>query len=144
MNKGARQTLAQSGKPCAFCLRVMDVTRHDLRPTRDHYPVPRSAGGRVIVWCCWVCNAVKRDMTAEQWDRYRAQHPEWWDGYRARKAMRWRPNQSHGTGKPKWGPWIWEPGKSPYRVLSIPNQGLPKSVDSRLVLAVEFKETSEA
>jgi hypothetical protein len=72
----------------------MDIRSDHLRPTRDHV-IPQSLGGKIKVWCCYVCNAVKRNMTPDQWAFYRDEHPEWWHkGSRAEKAMRWAAKRS--------------------------------------------------
>lgn len=68
----------------------MSMEVAQLYPTRDHVE-PRSQGGKITVWACVICNAVKRDMTEEQWALYRATHDFWWLGGRARKAARWTP-----------------------------------------------------
>jgi hypothetical protein len=83
----------------------MDINVPALRPTRDHV-IPKSRGGRKMVWCCFICNAVKRDMNEDAWAIYRAEHDEWWvAGRRAQKAMRWRPTYiikgyRHDSGGP--------------------------------------------
>lgn len=68
----------------------MLIREPPLYPTRDHVE-PISRGGKITVWACLTCNAVKRDMTEEQWMIYRAEHDFWWLGVRARKAANWTP-----------------------------------------------------
>ena len=80
----------QEGKPCCYCARAMTIEVPALYPTRDHVE-PKSRGGRITVWACLTCNAVKRDMSEEQWMIYRAHHDHWWLGARARKAASWTP-----------------------------------------------------
>ena len=76
----------QEGRPCFWCRRAMtrkgtvrNRSGHlaGLRPTRDHW-VPKSAGGQRCVWACLACNAVRGDMTVDQWNRFRSQTPSWW------------------------------------------------------------------
>jgi hypothetical protein len=90
----AKKRAEQDGRPCCYCARAMSLRIGALYPTLDHVE-PRSKGGRITVWSCQTCNAVKRNMTEEQWSHYRNNHPEWWLGGRARKAANWR---SRGMG----------------------------------------------
>lgn len=48
-------------KDCPYCGGVMSDGPRGSSPTRDHV-VPRSAGGRAILICCWTCNHRKGDM----------------------------------------------------------------------------------
>lgn len=65
---------------CAHCDRVLHATssRYNLGATRDHYPVPKWAGGTETVWACRLCNNLKGGMTAAEWDAFKAAHPNWW------------------------------------------------------------------
>jgi hypothetical protein len=76
----------QIGKPCAYCHRKMNLTEPDLLPTEDHVH-PRSKGGYLTVWACWVCNQVKRDMTLAQWKHYMAENPKWWEQFSKRREV---------------------------------------------------------
>lgn len=62
---------------CAYCHRRFgkDPTALNGR-SRDHL-VPRSQGGVDTVFCCRRCNGLKGDMTPDQWNEFRAQHPDW-------------------------------------------------------------------
>lgn len=50
----------------------------DLRPTRDHWPIPKSKGGTQTVICCGQCNALKSNMTRQEWDAFMTANPRWW------------------------------------------------------------------
>lgn len=76
--------LRESGKPCAYCKRVMDANDYDLMPTRDHVQ-PRSRGGKVTVWACRTCNRIKADMSLGQWLDFMAAFPKWWHGVPKKK-----------------------------------------------------------
>lgn len=61
--------------------------------TRDHL-YPKSKGGVKWYPCCKACNHVKADLTPEEWDTWRADHPEWWKlwpRYTARSYYRMKP-----------------------------------------------------
>lgn len=91
------------GKPCPFCKRPMDHDDRHLQPTRDHYPVPYSKGGRRVVICCYVCNNQKSDMTAAEWHAYMDATPAWWLlNKRERKQRRAASKEVARTEK--WGP----------------------------------------
>ena len=69
---------AHDREPCRWCQRTMDLLVPELRPTHDHYPIPRSQGGRVTVIACYTCNNIKGNLSADQWHAYMDAHPEWW------------------------------------------------------------------
>ncbi len=89
--KRDRERLEQHGKPCTYCPCLMSIEVGARYPTRDHVE-PRSRGGKITVWACYTCNAVKRDMSVDEWANYRADHDFWWiAGRRARNAANWTP-----------------------------------------------------
>jgi HNH endonuclease len=95
----------QIGKPCAYCKREMNVTNPDLLPTQDHVE-PRSRGGYLTVWACWICNHVKRDMTLAEWRDYMAQNPEWWKRH-AKPLRKLAPPIRHPVPPPTDRDWLW-------------------------------------
>jgi hypothetical protein len=69
----------QIGKPCPFCDQPMSLDDKNRWPTRDHYPTPKSHGGRRTIVCCHLCNLLKGDMTKRQWREWRDATPRWWE-----------------------------------------------------------------
>ena len=65
-----------SKKNCVYCRREM-VKGTDTHPTRDHI-VPKSRGGKEMVWCCTKCNHAKGDMSPSEWQWFRLNFPMWW------------------------------------------------------------------
>jgi len=87
------------GKPCPYCERPMSVDHVDICPTRDHHPVPRSKGGTRTLVCCRVCNMVKADRTAAEWEEFMADNPGWWlDGARKQRRAEARKRQKRARG----------------------------------------------
>lgn len=67
---------------CHWCGRRLEApsVRSSLAKTQDHV-IPKSSGGTSVVPCCRACNHIKADLLPADWDRWRAQHPEWWRIY---------------------------------------------------------------
>lgn len=65
------------GKPCRYCLRLMDRKSYALQATRDHVmPICRGGGPKVV--CCITCNGIKGDMLPDVWEAFMEAHPRWW------------------------------------------------------------------
>lgn len=47
-------------------------------PTRDHYPIPKSRGGKLTIICCYTCNHLKGDMAADKWEAFMAENKSGW------------------------------------------------------------------
>ena len=95
--------LQKHGHPCPFCKRPMDKDDFHLKPTRDHHPIPRSRGGVRTVVCCMLCNNRKGDMSAQEWETYMIENPQWWlVTRRERKEKRAAKREEARTEK--WGP----------------------------------------
>lgn len=66
------------GKSCPYCNRPMDLAKIQLMPTRDHYPIPKSRGGRRTIICCLTCNHLKADMAADAWEAFIVENRGGW------------------------------------------------------------------
>lgn len=51
---------------CPYCHQGMTRQRGDNQRTRDHV-VPKSMGGRAVVWCCARCNEDKANWLLSEW-----------------------------------------------------------------------------
>lgn len=84
------------GEVCTYCRRTLEAQSAPSRlaATRDHVH-PRSLGGTRKVWCCWACNSLKANKTAEQWSEFMKANPEWW------KLCTWQRHRTrHKRGEP--------------------------------------------
>lgn len=75
-----------SGKPCPYCTRRMEISSRHLCPTRDHYPIPKSRGGRRIIIVCHTCNHLKGDKSAEAWATFMLENKSGWFNMRLPSA----------------------------------------------------------
>lgn len=76
--------------PCTYCQRPLANPRHNggkTSATWDHVH-PKSKGGRVKVPACRQCNQLKGDLTAPEWDAFRAAHPRWWKTFHTHQEVR--------------------------------------------------------
>lgn len=103
-------------RPCPYCTRLMDLERDSLMPTRDHYPIPKSRGGRRTIICCYTCNNMKGDMSAHDWAAFMAENKGGWFSHRGQK-----------TGLPI------APADEPKRASSQPAKPIPYS-ETRMIL----------
>lgn len=66
---------------CPHCKRSLEPvgSSSSAAATRDH-PLPKCLGGKDgdVVWCCWTCNQLKKNMTPAEWKRFMDETPEWW------------------------------------------------------------------
>jgi hypothetical protein len=64
----------------------MDFASRTLRPTRDHYPVPKSKGGRRTIVCCYTCNHLKEARSPQEWEAFMRENRSGWFNKRAPDA----------------------------------------------------------
>jgi hypothetical protein len=57
-----------------------------LMPTRDHYPIPKSKGGRRTIISCYTCNHLKGDKDAAEWEAYMIENKGGWFVERSPKS----------------------------------------------------------
>jgi hypothetical protein len=96
------------GRLCPYCQRAMSVEAEAfwLNPTRDHHPIPKSKGGQVTIIVCRLCNNVKGDRTADEWEEFMKENPSWWtiDAADARRRMRRKKRPARMYRDPADGP----------------------------------------
>jgi hypothetical protein len=88
----------RSGGICIYCQRVTVISRNlgsngavsrkvaGLCQTKDHKH-PKSKGGTETAICCLACNAVKLDLTMDEWQQVMNVVPLWWLRYERKQSI---------------------------------------------------------